>query len=336
MINDQPPIPPLRQLCDERCAGGLAVTACYTTKWDVIQDDVIKFLDGAFTYYSSLYIKALNRFDPEANSAFSLNYLNDIDGAFMLLMSCCVEGDAEEPEKIELIPTELDRAFSLLQLQSAYDSNSFQEILYKISSEIRGVGKGEVRPVFDKYIKEEISKHRMTEADVPFKYIFFKNAGIGLNTRFKRYFFARVEEFLAKGMNLNMKHTLSDFVSKTGVKTGFHIEHILAHNAENLGKFDGDEDKFEQERNRLGAILLLKGKDNISSNNEVYAEKLKSYANTLYWNETLREDSYKSKLDMKKLKSDYNLELEPLNSFGVKDIEARQALLFKIASIVWI
>ncbi|WP_395781893.1 hypothetical protein, partial [Aquidulcibacter sp.] len=36
MINDQPPIPPRRQLCDERCAGGLAVTACYTTKWDVI------------------------------------------------------------------------------------------------------------------------------------------------------------------------------------------------------------------------------------------------------------------------------------------------------------
>ena len=36
MINDQPPIPPLRQLYDERCAGGLAVTACYTTKWDVI------------------------------------------------------------------------------------------------------------------------------------------------------------------------------------------------------------------------------------------------------------------------------------------------------------
>jgi hypothetical protein len=35
MINDQPPIPPRRQLCDERCAGGLAVTACYTTKWDV-------------------------------------------------------------------------------------------------------------------------------------------------------------------------------------------------------------------------------------------------------------------------------------------------------------
>lgn len=40
MINDQPPIPPRRQLCDERCAGGLAVTACYTTKWDVTAEEL--------------------------------------------------------------------------------------------------------------------------------------------------------------------------------------------------------------------------------------------------------------------------------------------------------
>ncbi|MEZ5918982.1 MAG: DUF1524 domain-containing protein [Alphaproteobacteria bacterium] len=77
-------------------------------------------------------------------------------------------------------------------------------------------------------------------------------------------------------------------VSKTGAKTGFHIEHILAHNEENLSLFERDDERFDQERNRLGAILLLKGKDNISSNNESYADKLKSYANTLYWNETLR------------------------------------------------
>ena len=37
--------------------------------------------------------------------------------------------------------------------------------------------------------------------------------------------------------------------------------------------------------------MLLKGKDNISSNNEPYSEKLKSYANTLYRNETLRGDT---------------------------------------------
>ena len=113
------------------------------------------------------------------------------------------------------------------------------------------------------------------------------------------------------------------------------MEHILSWNDENERLFEGDEERFEQERNRLGGILLLKGKDNISSNNEPYTDKLKSYANTLYWNETLRDDSYKSKLDMKALRERYNLDLKPLNQFGPEELEARHRLLFDIAKIVW-
>jgi len=37
-----PPPPPRRQLCNERCAGGLAVTACCTTKWDVIKTSALQ------------------------------------------------------------------------------------------------------------------------------------------------------------------------------------------------------------------------------------------------------------------------------------------------------
>ena len=92
---------------------------------------------------------------------------------------------------------------------------------------------------------------------------------------------------------------------------------------------------FEQERNRLGGILLLKGRDNISSNNEPYSDKLKSYANTLYWNETLREDTYKSKLDMKDLKNKYNLDLKPFNQFGKEELETRQKTLFELTKIIW-
>jgi len=136
-------------------------------------------------------------------------------------------------------------------------------------------------------------------------------------------------------MNLNPKHPIDDLVTKTGAKTGFHVEHILSWNDENKELFNGDEERFEQERNRLGGILLLKGKDNISSNNEPYSEKLKSYANTLYWNETLRADSYKSKLDMKELREHYNLDLKPLNQFGPDELEARHRLLFEIAKIIW-
>ena len=155
--------------------------------------------------------------------------------------------------------------------------------------------------------------------------------------RFKRYFFARIDKFLADNMNLNMKHPIENLVSKTGPKNGFHIEHILARNEENLELFNNEEDIFEQERNRLGGILLMKGKDNISSNNEPYSDKLKSYANTLYWNETLREDFYKSKLDVEELKKKYNLnEITPINDkFGPGELESRQKLLFEMTKIIW-
>ena len=124
-------------------------------------------------------------------------------------------------------------------------------------------------------------------------------------------------------------------MTKTGAKTGFHVEHILSRNDENLKLFDSDDERFEQERNRLGGILILKGKDNISSNNEPYGDKLKSYANTLYWNETLREDSYKSKLDMDELKKRHDLDLKALPTFGPDEVEQRHKLLFEIASVIW-
>ncbi|MCI5059844.1 MAG: DUF262 domain-containing HNH endonuclease family protein [Alphaproteobacteria bacterium] len=299
------------------------------------QEGVLQFLDGAFSYYSTLYAKARESYTYNEKSAFTYNRVNDLDGAFLLILSSCLENDPEEEAKLDMLPRELDRAFALLQIQGSYDSNAFQEMLYRISEEIREQPISVIRPAFDKQITLQLTKRRGVEVDTPFKYAFFKQIGIGLNARFKRYFFARIEEFLSENLNLGLKHSISDLVLKTGSVNGFHIEHILAHNSENLELFDFDEERFEQERNRLGGILLLKGKDNISSNNETYEKKLKSYANTLYWNETLREDSYKSKLDMNNLKSKYNLDLEPMNNFGPKELELRQKLLYEISSIIW-
>ena len=112
--------------------------------------------------------------------------------------------------------------------------------------------------------------------------------------------------------------------------------HILSRNEESLAHFDLQEDVFLNERNRLGGILLLKGKDNISSNNETYAEKLKTYSGTLLWNETLREDFYKSNLDFKAFRTKYNLpELVNIDNFDKEALENRQKILFKMASEIW-
>jgi hypothetical protein len=257
----------------------------------------------------------------------------------MLLLSACKVDDAEEEAKIRAVSAGLDRMFSLLQLQGVYDSNEFAARNFDLSTDLRERAAADIPALFEKHLIAEIGERRGTpvaQVAQPFSYALFKPMSVDrLNTRFTRYLFARVEALLAAGMKQGMRHSLKDLVTLRGAKNGFHIEHMLSHNKENLALFDGDEERFDVERNRLGGILLLKGKDNISSSNEGFAEKLKSYANTLYWNETLRADSYKSKLDFAELIKTTRLSFEPLLQFGPSELEDRQKLLFNLCELIW-
>jgi len=299
--------------------------------------NVKAFLKGDFAYYTDLYVKLQEAYaqDQARFRTIFYNRLLDLDAPFHLVLSACSPNDPDEDEKIAAIGYEIDRYYALLQLQSAHDSRVFADSLYRISGKIRDQPAGNFRAAFDAELTAMIAARRNVDDAEPLSYAAFRQSGINLNIRFKRYFFARIDEFLAENMNMNPRHLIHPLVNNNGHVNGFHVEHILSRNKDNEEFFDGDEERFEQERNRLGAILLLKGRDNISSSNEPYQEKLKSYANTLYWNETLRADSYKSKLDMTALKARYDLDLMPLEQFGPDEVEARHKLLFKLVEIIW-
>ncbi len=298
---------------------------------------VKSFLQNEFKYYTTLYERILD-YDYEYDENYPhvyFNGLNEMNTQYMLILSACKLNDPDEDEKIKLVSKELDKLFCLLQLQRSYNSNDFATMVYKLSSEIRGADLDVIQSKFDKYLKELLSNARGTNVEETMNYAFFKDTGIELGKRFKRYFFARVEQFIAQNTNMQMKQNFYDLVMNTGYVNGFHIEHILAENEENHALFDHDMELFESERNRLGGLLLLKGKDNISSNNESYKDKIKSYAGTLYWNETLLEDTYKSKLDFKKMMKDFNLNFRPMNTFGREELEERHKLLFDITKHIW-
>ncbi len=299
--------------------------------------NIKKFLQNEFKYYTKLYAKILKYFD-EYNENYKYVYFNsltEMDTQFLLILSSCNVNDECEDEKIKTISKEVDKFYVLAQLQRSWDSNKFSEYVYQISNEIRGKENNEIKEIFSKYLKEFIAEKRGIDTDSEFAYSLFKEVGIDLEKRFKRYFFTRIEEFISDNSNINMKHNFYDLVRNTGSKNGFHIEHILSFNDENFELFDNSEEVFENERNRLGGLLLLKGKDNISSSNELYVDKLKTYANTLYWNETLREDTYKSKLDFTSLTQKYNLNFQFYNTFGKEELEERHKLLFDISKIIW-
>lgn len=307
-------------------------------KLDHNASEVKAFLKGPFRYFTGLYERLWKATQEKCEKYPSVyfNSLNELDTQFMLVLSACKVDDPDEVQKIRDVSAGLDRMFVLLQLQGAYDSNEFASRLFDVSAAIRDKPANEIAAAFEKHLVEELIERRGMQITQAFSFPLFRPMSIDrLNTRFIRHFFGRVEMLLADGMKQKMRQELRDLVTLRGAKTGFHVEHILSRNEDNLALFENDEERFEQERNRMGAVLLLKGKDNISSNNESYSDKLKSYANTLYWNETLREDSYKSKLDFRGFAEANGLTFRALPKFGPDEVEERQKLLFDLCQLIW-
>lgn len=300
-------------------------------------DGVKAFISCTLRYFTALYARvqkaAQSASDPFEHVFY--NRLNGMDNQNLLILSACIIDDPEEDQKISLVAFHLDRMFSLLRLQRAYDSNEFNDAIYRISSAIRGKSADAIAPAFEEALLDLLERRRDGKVDSLFDYAQFKNTSINdVPPRFTRYFFARLDAFLAASLN-KPSYRVEDLVTKTGAVNGYHIEHIMSYNADNIALFGDARDQFEIDRNRLGAILLLKGRDNISSGNETYLQKLQSYAGTLYWNETLRADAYKSKLDFADLIKKHHLAFEPYDQFGPKEIESRQKLLFDIGRLIW-
>ena len=296
------------------------------------------FLNGELDYYTKLYDRMLDLAYDEKPGYETVYYngLNEMDSQYLLILSCCVVNDSEEDQKIKLVSYHVDRLFSLLRLQRSYDSNEFSEVVFELVTGIRAKSASEIPLVFETALLQLLARRRGAEVTQSFDYGQFRNTSItDLPARFTRYFFARIDRFIAQGTNSGEKHPFGDLVTKTGPVNGFHIEHILSYNEENMAIYEDDEERFEAERNRLGGVLLLKGKDNISSNNEIYSKKLKSYAKTLHWNESLREDSYKSKKDFDGFMANTKLKFEPFSTFGPDELESRQSLLFELAKLLW-
>jgi uncharacterized protein DUF1524 len=120
------------------------------------------------------------------------------------------------------------------------------------------------------------------------------------------------------------------------------VEHILSRNDESRVLFvdengEHDESLFEAERNRFGALLLLKGQDNSSSGNERYADKLRTYTGSApYLALTLVPDFYKSNSAMKDFIRNSELDFAPAEQFTRDTLEVRSKLLYKIIHEIWL
>ena len=124
---------------------------------------------------------------------------------------------------------------------------------------------------------------------------------------------------------------------------GMHLEHIYAHNDANRNLFLDpatrvvDAALFDQTRNYLGMVLLLKNSQNISSGNDLYRDKLDDYAmSDIIWNELLTGKL--PDVDSRKLPfNSKTLQLSPIQKalFPRDKIDQRQKIFFEALKAIW-
>ena len=309
-------------------------------KTDKHQIENVKwFIEQDLVYYSGLYAKIRNNEIHDEFMAY-LGNVHDVKGQYAIILSACEINDVQENEKIKAIAFEYDRLYMLLRLNGAYDSNSIQEISLNLNKEIHGKTVEQYREIFNNVLKNAIGERRNKEnISSLLDYTTFKSMGYhNIEKRALRYFLARIEKFLCDGLKQSMQDSVEYISTKTGYKTGYHIEHILSHNETNRNFFDSEEE-FETNRNQLGGLLLLKDADNISSGNEEYADKLKTYSAGLVWGHTLCDDYHHINTNLEsfnnELLSKCGNTIVPISSFDKSALEQRNQLLYDIVKIIW-
>ena len=306
------------------------------------QDDnhiqnIKNFIEQNICYYPKLYKKIISN---ENEFLIYVNRINGLSGVYQNILSACKINDFQEDQKIEIIAKEYDRLWMLLNLNGIYDSNNFQEITYKLNELLKNVEINEYRDIFNNQLKEAIKTGKnLQETTLLLDYTSFSSNNYSNKIGLLRYFLARVEKYICDNIKQKPQDDILHISTKKGEKTAYHIEHILSRNTTNLNYFASKEE-FDEQRNMLGGLLLLKDKANLSSGNEEYKDKLKTYSASLVWNHSLCEDFYhatnKDFLEFnQKVFGDKEIRFKPYDKFDKQALEERTKLLYELVKIIW-
>ncbi|CAE6778816.1 DUF262 domain-containing protein [Nitrospira defluvii] len=313
------------------------------------RDLLFKRITKDLKYFADLYLTLRVGYD---NESVIFNKLLDQNQQYLLILSSIRLDDPAKKEKIEGIARKFDQMHVILRLLDAYDSNEFQRLIYPLFSMVRGKDITEAVCSFDKQLITTlvsagvIDEGQHTTAGELFTYERFK----GMSNKwlnFSKYVLMRIDRHLASVLNKpsfaggNLADLENQFNRTGNRRHGMHLEHIYTQHPANRVLFtkDGvfDESGFQQTRNLLGMVLLLKDKHNLSSNDDIYRDKCDTYSKSnLVWNELLV--GHLQNVDMRELPEELQLEkIEPTADgvFPKDKVEERQKATYAAIKAIW-
>ena len=117
----------------------------------------------------------------------------------------------------------------------------------------------------------------------------------------------------------------------------FEIEHIISDHFEWFTDEYIDLEDFKNNRNSIGALLLLHKSINASLNDDTYEEKLVKYCSNEgnIYSESLGEQAYKNNPKFLTFMNKNDLLFKPYDAFGKEQIKERNKLLVQLVNLVW-
>lgn len=311
-------------------------------------DQLYNWVINDFKYYADLHLKIRTTYE---NEFLIYNKLLDQNQQYLLIISAIKLNDPEEKEKINFIAKKLDQIHTTLRLLDEYDSNMFQDFIYKLNPKLRNIALSEIAAIFDSVLIEYLENKNIIDKGIYlktsdlYKWELFQNIkNKWLN--FSKYVLMRIDRHLAEHLDKPSycKESLEELenrFNKNNLKRyGMHLEHIYAFNDKNKALFTNnnlfDEALFNTVRNKLGMVLLLKDKQNISSNNDYYELKIEDYkTSNLIWNELLV--GHIDSIDRKNLPAQISFtKIDAVNSvFPIDKVETRQREIFEMIKLIW-
>jgi len=314
------------------------------------RDLVYRRITEDLRYFAELYLRLRTSYEWDY---VTFNKLLDQNQQYLLILSNMTRKDPKETDKIRGIAKKFDQIHVILRLLDAYDSNDFQRLVYPLNTAVRNKSLDDAVIEFDKTLSTALadagliateSQYRAAEL---FEYERFK----GISNKwlnFSKYILMRIDRYLSELMDnkpsyasANLEELENRFNRNNTRHHAMHLEHIYTQHPKNKVLFTTngilDEALFQQTRNRLGMVLLLKDKLNLSSNNEIYADKLTTYSGSNFiWNELLSGSV--PEVHMHSLPTDLSLKRidpTPDGVFPRDKVEERQKAVFAAIKAIW-
>ena len=290
--------------------------------------DYEQFLKN-FSRFAQIYLKirdAEKSFDAETKYVYYNARLNFTLQPQLLMASICPDDDdATVTEKINLTARFIDLLINARVTNfRSLDYSTIKNYIFNVTKDIRHSS------VADLKVK---LKNHYDALNYDTKVALNK---FGLNQFTKKYIkniLARITGFIEEKTNVTPNYV----EYTTSSKNPYEIEHIICNHFAWFSSEFSDETDFDNWRNSIGALLLLRKSINASLGDSPYHDKLDKYCSTdgNIYAASLGEQTYKNNPRFKKFVKDNSLSFEPFKKFGKAEIQKRIELVVQLTNLIW-